>query len=465
MARTYPEQPVLLVDDEEAVLAGEARVLAAAGINNTQSCSDPREVMTLLSRTGADAVLLDIAMPHMSGDRLLELIRERCPDLPVIMVTASTDVGAAVGCMKAGAFDYMVKPVEPSRLASGVRRAVEMRALARRYSALRERVLSEHLEHPEAFTAIVSECRRMHAALALADALAPTDETLLITGETGTGKELLAEAVHRASGRRGPLVAVNAAGLDDTMFADALFGHHRGAFTGAEENRPGLVQRAEEGTLFLDEIGDLAPSSQVKLLRLVERHEYYPLGSDVNRSSSARFVIATNRDLRSLSAAGSFRTDLYYRIQTHEIRLAPLRERREDLAPLVSRFLDEACAKLGKPRLALPPQLPDLLASYHFPGNVRELRSKVFAAVSRQKTKMLSLDAFREAMGRGAPPVENPGPAGGLVLGERIPTLKEATEGLITEALARSRGNHAIAAGLLGITPQALSKRLSRRAG
>lgn len=463
MARTYPEQPVLLVDDEEAVLAGESRVLASAGINNVVSCQDPRDAVPLLARGGADAVLLDVRMPHITGDRLLDMIRERWPDLPVIIVTASADVETAVRCMKAGAFDYMVKPVEPSRLASGVRRAVEMRALSRRYGALRERLLSERLEHPEAFAAIVTASRRMQAVLALADALAATEETVLITGETGTGKELLAEAVHRGSGRGGPLVTVNAAGLDDTMFADTLFGHHKGAFTGAEETRPGLVQRADEGTLFLDEIGDLSPASQIKLLRLVEHHEYYPLGSDVSRGSGARFVIATNRDLRALAAAGGFRADLYYRIQTHEIRIPPLRERREDLLPLTDHFLDEACARLGKPRLAVPPQLGDLLASYHFPGNVRELRSMVFAAVSRQKSRMLSLDAFREAMGRGAAAAEV-ADAPAAPAADRFPTLKAATESLIASALERARGNQAIAAGLLGITPQALSKRLARRA-
>jgi transcriptional regulator with GAF, ATPase, and Fis domain len=352
-----------------------------------------------------------------------------------------------------------------------------MRALSRRYGALRERVLSERLEHPEAFAGIVTVSGRMHAVLALVDALAPTEETVLITGETGTGKDLLAEALHKASGRSGPLVTVNAAGLDDTMFSDTLFGHQKGAFTGAEESRPGLVQRAEEGTLFLDEIGDLSPASQVKLLRLVERHEYYPLGSDVVRGSGARFVMATNRDLRAMAASGAFRADLYYRIQTHEIRLPPLRERKEDLLPLADRLFDEACAKLGKPRLPAPPQLADLLACYDYPGNVRELRSMVFAAVARQKSRMLSLDAFREAMGRCAEPALRPalGPAGA---GEtpagpaaalwpesaRLPTLKAATESLIARALERAGGNQAIAAGLLGITPQALSKRLSRRA-
>jgi DNA-binding NtrC family response regulator len=464
---TYPEQPVLLVDDERAVLAGEARVLAAAGINNVVSCGDPREVMALLARTGFDAVLLDITMPGLSGEKLLELIREHRPELPVIMVTALADVDAAVRCIRAGAFDYMVKPVEPSRLASGVRRAVEMRALSRRYESLRERVQSGGLAHPEAFSAIVTTSRRMLAALALADALAPTAETILVTGETGTGKELVAEAIHRASGRRGPLVTVNAAGLDDTMFADALFGHRKGAFTGADENRPGLVQQAEDGTLFLDEIGDLNAQSQVKLLRLLERHEYTPLGSDVTRASGARFVIATHRDLRALVASGAFRADLYYRIQTHETRLPPLRERPEDLMALVDRFLGEACSRLEKPRLALPPQLADLLASYHFPGNVRELRSMVFAAVGRQKSRMLSLDAFREAMGRSPAPAlagNGEAPAAEAAAGERIPTLKEATDSLIARALERGRGNHAIAAGLLGISPQALSKRLSRRA-
>jgi DNA-binding NtrC family response regulator len=440
------------------------KVLTAAGFESLIPCSDPREVLPLLERTEAGVILLDLAMPQLSGDVLLRQIRERHPQVPVIIVTASGDIDTAVLCMKEGAFDYMVKTVEPSRLISGVRRALDMRRLALQYSTLRRSLLAEAPAHAEAFRPIVTRNPRMQAIFRFIESIGPTAETVLVSGETGTGKELFAQALHAVSGRRGAMVTVNSAGLDDTMFADTLFGHARGAFTGAEAVRKGLVQQAEQGTLFLDEIGDLSPASQIKLLRLTESREYYPLGSDLPRVTSARFIVATNRDLPALVAGGQFRRDLYYRLQTHEIRIPPLRERRDDLPLLLDLFLEEAARQLGKKRLAVPPELLTLLESYDFPGNVRELRSLIFNAVSRQGEKMLSVQPIREAMGRREPEDRPEAPGGELVFPARLPTLKGLTGRLIGEALSRSKGNQAIAAGLLGISPQALSKRLGRRA-
>jgi DNA-binding NtrC family response regulator len=459
----FPEFPLLLVDDEEPVLSSESKVLRTAGINNLIPCQDSRDVMPLLAERPVELIVLDIAMPHLSGDVLLGNIREAYPEVPVIIVTASDDIDTAVLCMKTGAFDYMVKAVEPSRLVSGVRRAIELRQLSRRYSTLRESLLADKLSHPDAFESIVTRNRRMQAIFAFSESIAESDETVLITGETGSGKELIAEVIHRLSGRSGALVKVNAAGLDDTMFADTLFGHTKGAYTGADEVRKGLVQQAGNGTLFLDEIGDLSVASQVKLLRLIETREYYPLGSDLVRSIDARFVLATNRNLVDFVEEGRFRKDLYFRLKTHEIKIPPLRQRRDDLPLLLNYFLDEAAQKLSKKRLSVPGELLTLLETYDFPGNIRELRSMVFNAVSRQKDKMLSMQPFREAMGRDGEDAVVPSSGQGLTFPERLPSLKEATGLLIEEALSRARGNQAIAAGLLGITPQALSKRLSRK--
>ncbi|MBN2553013.1 MAG: sigma-54-dependent Fis family transcriptional regulator [Spirochaetales bacterium] len=458
-----PELPVLLVDDEPAVLSGMAKILKSSGIDNLHACSDSREVLTYLNGQEVEVILLDIAMPHVTGDVLLKKIHELYPHIPVIIVTASEEVDMAVGCMKQGAFDYMVKAVEPNRLTSGVQRAIEMRRLARRYNALREGMLAEKLSHPEHFRSILTRNPRMQAIFRFIESIAPTSETVLITGETGTGKELFAESIHAASGRRGSLVKVNSAGLDDSVFADTLFGHSRGAYTGADSDRKGLIQQANTGTLFLDEIGDLSGASQIKLLRLLESREYYPLGSDLPRSTTARFLIATHRQLPELVAAGQFRRDLYYRLQTYEIRIPPLRERRDDLALLVDRFHTRACEQLGKKKLAVPHELLTLLETYDFPGNVRELRSMVFNAVSRQKEKMLSLQPFREAMGYRGEEARLDAAEEELIFPEKLPTMKTMTERLIEEALSRARGNQAIAAGLLGITPQALSKRLKRR--
>lgn len=456
--------PVLLVDDEEAILASISKVLSASGIGPLLSCSDSREVLPLLERQQVEVILLDLAMPYLRGEVILERLRQEHPEIPVIIVTASDDLDIAVRCMKQGAFDYMVKAVEPSRLVSGVKRAIEMRCLERRYSSLKAHLLSDAVAHPEAFTRIVTASPHMEAIFRFIESIAPSRETVLITGETGTGKELVAEAIHEVSARKGPLVKVNSAGLDDTVFADTLFGHSRGAFTGADTMRKGLAQQADEGTLFLDEIGDLSSSGQIKLLRLIEANEYYPLGSDLPRSTSARFLVATNHDLVQQVSSGQFRRDLYYRLQTHELRIPPLRDRKEDLPILLDHFLELAARDLAKARLAVPRELYTLLETYDFPGNVRELRSMVYSAVTLQKEKTLSLKPFRDAMGKMEPEPSAFGdhePASSFPA--RLPSLKEATERLIEEALRRSQGNQAIAAGLLGISPQALSKRLVRR--
>jgi DNA-binding NtrC family response regulator len=458
-----PEMPVLLVDDEPSVLSSMSKVLKSAGIDNLLTCTDSREVLPLLAQQEAELILLDITMPHMTGDVLLKQIHDLYPHIPVIIVTASEDIEMAVSCMKEGASDYMIKAVEPSRLTSGVQRAIEMRRMASRYNSLRERLLAENLSHPEHFQAIVTRNRQLQAVFRFVESIAPTGETVLITGETGTGKELLAEAIHAASGRRGPLVKVNTAGVDDTVFADTLFGHSRGAYTGAEGERKGLAQQADTGTLFLDEIGDLSAASQIKLLRLLESREYYPLGSDLPRSTGARFVVATHRSLPEQVEAGAFRRDLYFRLQTYQIRIPPLRERKDDLPLLIDHFHGRAAEQLGKDRLAVPPELLTLMETYDFPGNVRELRSMIFNAVSRQKEKMLSLKPFREAMGYTGEEILAQASSDKYAFPEKLPTLKEITERLIEEALSRAKGNQAIAAGLLGITPQALSKRLKRR--
>jgi DNA-binding NtrC family response regulator len=292
---------------------------------------------------------------------------------------------------------------------------------------------------------------------------------VLITGETGTGKELIAQAVHRLSARTGELVTVNVAGLDDNVFADTLFGHTKGAFTGADRPRDGLITSAADGTLFLDEIGDLSGPSQVKLLRLLQDGSYYPLGADRPRQSRARVVVATNYDVAERVKTGAFRKDLYFRLRTHHLHLPPLRSRLEDLPLLVIHFLEKAARSLDKPVPSVPLELYPLLKTYTFPGNVRELEAMVFDAVARQQGNSLSLRGFREAMGGGAGLGEDMTLADtglealGKLLPDRLPTLDEAEEWLIQEALRRADGNQGLAAGMLGLSRQALNKRLNRR--
>jgi DNA-binding NtrC family response regulator len=292
---------------------------------------------------------------------------------------------------------------------------------------------------------------------------------VLITGESGTGKELIAKALHRLSRRPGSLVAVNVAGLDDTMFADSLFGHSRGSFTGADRPRDGLVSSAEHGTLFLDEIGDLPVASQVKLLRLLQDGSYFPLGADKPRRSLARVVVATNCDVAHQVAEGRFRKDLYYRLRTHHLHLPPLRARVEDLPLLINHFVEEAARALAKPVPNVPVALYQLLKTYSFPGNVRELEALIFDAVARHRGAVLSLQSFKDTIFGKPELLEQESRSEGVSaplanwLPDRLPTLEEAEEALIAEALRRADGNQGVAAGILGISRQALNKRLTRR--
>jgi len=461
-SKHYPDRPVLIVDDEAHVVESQEDLLRSNGITNLLGTTDSRTVMEFLHKGEVELILLDLRMPHISGEDLLKQIHDDFPQVPVIIVTGTNEIDVAVACMRGGAFDYMVKPVEESRLVSGVRRAMELRELRRGYSDLRERLLSGRLGNPQAFSHIITQDPKMHSLFLYLESIAGTDETVLIVGETGVGKELIARTMHELSRKDGTFVAVNVAGLDDTMFADSLFGHKKGAYTGATETRKGFFQQAGGGTILLDEIGDLHPASQVKLLRLLETREFYPLGADLALKTDARILVSTNRNLREMVGSGEFRKDLYYRLSAHEVRLPPLRERKKDLPLLVSHFLDEACSKLSKKRLAVPPELLPLLETYDFPGNIRELRSMIFNAVSRQSEKMLSLKPFREAMGRDAHLLSKEQQEELVVFKERLPTLAQCSELLVAEAMRRARGVKSTAAMLLGVTPQALGKRLQR---
>ncbi len=236
-------------------------------------------------------------MPYISGDELLSRIVGDFPEIPVIVITGNSEVDRAVRCMKTGSFDYMVKPVEKSRLISVVKHAIEIRRLQNENKLLKEHILSGKLKNPEAFSEIITQNRSMMGLFQYAESIARSFQPVLITGETGVGKELMAGAIHKLSGRKGHLVTVNAAGIDDNQFSDVLFGHVRGTFTGADKARKGLVETADEGTLFLDEICDVSPHSQIKLLWLLQEREYLPLGADLPKISDVKIVVATNRDL------------------------------------------------------------------------------------------------------------------------------------------------------------------------
>ncbi len=470
----FPSNPILLVDDEEDFLLSAELTLSSNGIGNVETCSDSREVNERLRNRKYSLIALDINMPNVSGLAILETIVANYPEIPVVMITAINDIDSAVRCIKQGAFDYVVKPIDETKLVSTVRRGLELTEIRSENEMLKQLLLSGNIEKPEAFSAIVTRSSSLQMIFRYIEAIAKTSLPVLITGETGTGKELFAQAVHKASGRTGELVSVNVAGVDDDFFSDTLFGHRKGAFTGADEERKGLIEKAGHGTLFLDEIGDLSTASQVKLLRLLQDGSYYPIGSDVAKSSDARMVVATHRDIRAMQSSDSFRQDLYYRLKSHHVAIPPLRERKEDLPFLIDYFIAKAAEALKKKRPTPPKELYTLLNNYDFPGNVRELEGMIFDAVSLHKGGVLSLESIRAKIsehiqdraspnGLNSKSVENDPASVELVnFPGRFPTLKEAEEALINEALKRAEGNQTIAAELLGISRRALNNRLRR---
>lgn len=465
----YPDKPILLVDDEAPWLRSLSLTLGGtAGITNIIKCSDSREVIPILNNNDVSMILLDLTMPFFSGQDLLRIISKDYPGIPVIVLSGLNQVDTAVQCMQQGATDYFVKSVEMERLVTGIQRAFSLQDVRNENQRLKSRFLDDSLEHQEAFAKITTCNKKMRAIMQYCEAVAQSSEPILITGESGIGKELFARAIRDIRCPDGPWVAVNVAGLDDNVFSDTLFGHARGAFTGADRERRGMVEEAAGGTLFLDEIGDLSCFSQVKLLRLLQEGEYFSLGSDVPRKLKANLVFATNNNLICNVKNGTFRKDLYYRLSAHQVRIPALRERLDDLPLLIEEFLTEAAQALGKKTPTAPKELAALLATYNFPGNIRELRAMIFNAVSLHRNHILSLDSFKEHLGlsdeeavsRYAQAVEDP--ASQIVFPDRLPSIEETGCQVVSEAMRRASGNQTLAAAMLGISRQGLAKRLKK---
>lgn len=458
----FPPNPVLIVDDEEHTLKSLSNVLKSSGISNIICCQDSRKVLDISSRQKICVLLLDLNMPHISGEKLLPMIRLDYPNLPIIIITGVNEASIAVECIKMGAFDYLVKAIESNKLIASVRRAIEIQELREENRILKKSFLSNTLENPEAFSSIITDNDRMRSLFLYIESIAKTAHTILIRGETGVGKELIANIVHTLSRRRGECVKVNVAGLDDNLLSDTLFGHRKGAYTGALNSRSGLIEKALDGTLFLDEIGDLSNASQLKLLRILETQEYYALGSDVAKKSNAQIVVITNKSLNDLIAAGKFRKDLYYRLSRHEVEIPPLRDRMDDLPLLIDYFIEKSSQELGKKKPTPPTELYTLLGTYHFPGNIRELKSMIFDAVSTHKKGILSLESFKRITERKNSSISMGQNESPIIFTHMLPTLREGTRLMVKEAMKKAKGNQSIAARLLGISQSALSKRLLR---
>ncbi len=465
----YPKLPVLLVDDEQQFLLSAEMALNANGVTNVLQSYNSLEVMSILSEQEISVILLDITMPHKTGDELLKEIHQEFPNISVIMVTAVNEVETAVECMKNGAIDYLLKPVDETRLVTTLKRAIEFAEVREENLKLKEYLLSDRLDSPDAFSDIITDSENMRSIFQYVEAIGSTSLPVLITGDTGVGKELIARAIHRISGRNGEFVPINVAGVDDNLFSDTLFGHKKGGFTGADRDRKGLIEQASNGTLFLDEIGDLSFESQVKLLRLLQEGKYYPIGSDISKLTNARFVIATNADIDSMQKQGKFRKDLFYRLQAHHINVPILRERKNDIPLLVDHFIAKAAKELGKKQPTPPKELAILLRNYPFPGNIRELEGMIYDAISQHKSGILSMDSFKEKIKLSLPDFElvQENEVGfeddnQIKFSEPLPTLKWVEKMLIQEALERANGNQSIAAEMLGLTRRALNNRLSR---
>jgi two-component system NtrC family response regulator len=398
-----------------------------------------------------DLVLTDLKMPDGDGLEVVAALRQINPEVPAIVMTAFGTVKTAVEAMKRGAADYLTKPIDLDELDVLIDRVLERRALLSENAELRRQVADRHpLEGLDTANA------RMQEALSVASRAAQRDVTILIRGESGTGKELLARAIHQASPRaRGPFVAFNVAALPETLLESELFGHERGAFTGADRERRGRFEAATGGTLLLDEIGDLPKATQVKLLRVLQERTIERLGSQRPIAVDVRIVAATNRDLPAMVRLGDFREDLYYRLNVVCIELPPLRERREDIPSIVETLLARHAPKKG-PSPTVSREAMDALVKYAYPGNVRELENIIQRAMALTRGSLLST-ADLPAYLRGLPPEE---PAGGSLL-DQVSRLERR---LIADALASAGGVQTRAARLLGISERHLRYKLQKYA-
>lgn len=468
MIKSFSPATILIVDDDEAIRKSFSFFFEDCGYLILEACNG-REGLDSFQRNHPDLVFTDLLMPEMSGLEFLAALKTLSPETPVIVISGIGVVEDAIKAVKLGAWDFITKPVHSlTELEIVAKRALETIALRHEVSSLREQILTGQLANPEAFAKIITQDDGMLRIFHYIEAIAPTSQPVLITGQTGTGKELIAHALHDVSGRSGNFVAINVGGLDDLMFSDTLFGHVRGAFTGADQQRDGIIAQASGGTLFLDEIGDLSDASQIKLLRLLQEQEYFRLGSDTPQRTTARIIAATNRDLRSMADKGIFRQDLYYRLCTHQVHLPALASRKGDLPALLKHFTMEAAASMGKESPACSAELCHYLGTYEFPGNIRELKAMTYDAVAQHTKGMLSKSCFLQAMAAHRPATASLTPDSGISelaadKDGRMPTLKEAEAILIRKALELADGNQGVAARYLGITRQGLNKIIHRR--
>ena len=449
---------LLIADDEVFIREGLQDALREPGLD-LQTAADGGEVRRRLRKGAFDVILLDLRMPGVSGMDLLEEIRERHPESNVVILTAHGSVNTAVEAMKKGAFDFVTKPVDLTHVRLIVNRALDRVRLVRENRELHDRLGRGDSDDP--FRRIVRRSASMQQATRTVKQVAMSDVPVLLRGETGAGKELIARTIHERSRRReGPFVAVNCGGFTQDLFGSELFGHKRGAFTGAHVDRPGRFAVAEKGTLFLDEVGEIPLKNQVELLRALENREFQPLGDTKVHKADVRVIAATNRHLETAVSEGEFREDLFYRLNVVPIDVPPLRERREDIPLLVETFFDEACRAYDQPRKKACKEAVDLFVSYHWPGNVRELRNVIQRLVITCPETIIEPQHLREALGDAAVDLQGAG------MGEFTISLGSSIEDveaeLIRQTLQRVTSNRREAAAVLGISVRSLQYKLKQ---
>ena len=448
---------ILILDDDHAVLHCFETLLAQTGRYEVQVLDDSTRAIDTIAAGRFDLLLLDMDMPMVTGMEVLRWARAHHPGMAVVVITGVGDVELAVESMKLGAFDYLCKPVASERLVACLDRALEGSRRREELHQLQEQGGRQGPRFREAFKDFVTQDKALMRTLGEVERIALSNNTVLIWGESGTGKELVARAIHELGTRAGkPFIAVNSAAFASSLFESQFFGHERGAFTGADAARPGVFEEADGGTLFLDEIGDVDPSVQSKLLRVLQSGEYFRVGSTRKREADVRIIAATNKDLEREIEAGRFRRDLYYRISISTIYVPPLRERKGDVELLAYYFLDRYCRENAKTIHRITEPVMEVLEAYDFPGNLRELENVIASAVVLETGGALSISSLPAHLRAAATKAE-----------ARVPrevrrTLADLEEEHIRAVMSYTQGNRSAAARILGISRVGLLSKLKR---
>lgn len=446
---------LLIADDEKNIRSGLELAFEDEGYT-VVTAVDGKEAWEKLQKNVIDLVITDLRMPEMDGYELLKRISAAYPTLPVIVLTGHGTIETAVETMRDGAIDFFTKPVDIDKLSLVVKKTIAASSLAEQNRKLAEEI--EKLRKQQGYGKIIGKSGKIAALMQTVSQVAPTRATVLITGESGTGKELVADAIQSLSTRSDkPFIKVHCASLSQSLLEDELFGHEKGAFTGAVAQKKGRFELADTGTLFLDEIGEIDAATQVKLLRVLQERQFERVGGEKTLTVDVRVICATNRDLRKEVELGNFREDLYYRLNVVHVEVPPLRERKEDIELLSASFLSTFNREDGRKIEGFTPAARKAMFSYSWPGNVRELRNTVEAAVVLSRSNVIDIDdlppQLRETNGESS-------------ISFSLPvTMEEAEKGLILETISFCKGNKTKAADLLGIGRKTLHRKLAQYTG